>query len=103
MSRKPLDHTLVKNFIIAAHGNFEEVKRLMDVEPDLLHSVMNWNEGDWETAIGAGAHTGNREITEWLLEQGARMDIFAAAMLGELDIVKSIINYQPSAVHAAGP
>ncbi len=64
MKKKPLDLVLVKEFIIAAHGNLEEVKRLLEIEPALLHSVINWGEGDWESAIGAGVHTGNQEIVE---------------------------------------
>lgn len=103
MNKKPLDVALVKEFIIAAHSDLEEVKRLLEKEPALLHSVINWGEGDWESAIGAGAHTGNREMVEWLLEQKAHMDIFVAAMLGEIDIVKSILHRQPNALYAKGP
>lgn len=103
MNKEPLKPELVQKFIIAAHGDFAEVKRLLGVEPNLLHAVINWNKGDWESGLGAAAHTGNRDIVEWLLEKGARMDIFAAAMLGELGIVKEIIARQPSALHAAGP
>lgn len=64
MTKKPLDIALVKEFIIAAHSDLEEVKRLLEKEPALLHSVINWGEGDWESAIGAGAHTGNHEMVE---------------------------------------
>ncbi|HLR66619.1 ankyrin repeat domain-containing protein [Virgibacillus alimentarius] len=103
MKREPLNPELVKDYIIAAHGNFEEVKRLIEQEPALIHAVINWNKDDWESGLGAAAHTGNRDIVEWLLERGARMDIFAAAMLGELAIVKGMIDRQPSALHAAGP
>ena len=31
------------------------------------------------------------------------MDIFVAAMLGEIDIVKSILHRQPHALYAKGP
>ena len=103
MTKKTLDVALVKEFIIAAHSDLEEVKRLFKKEPALLHSVINWGEGDWESAIGAGAHTGNREMVEWLLEQNAHMDIFVAAMLGEIKIVKSILRKQPNALYAKGP
>lgn len=103
MSKKPLDAELVREYIIAAHGNLDEVKRLVQQEPALIHAVINWSEDDWESGLGAAAHTGNRAIAEWLLEQGARMDIFAAAMLGELSIVIEIMQRQPHALHAAGP
>ena len=39
----------------------------------------------------------------WLLENGARMDIFAAAMLGHLNIVKEILNVYPDVIHSKGP
>jgi hypothetical protein len=103
MKKQPLNPELVREYIIAAHGNFAEVKRLIEQEPALLHAVINWSKDDWESGLGAAAHTGNRDIAEWLLARGARMDIFAAAMLGELSIVKGIIERQQSAIHSAGP
>ncbi len=102
MMREPVDHRLVKAFIIAAHGDFEEVKKLISIEPALLHSSINWGADDWESGLGAAAHTGNRDIAEWLLARGARMDIFTAAMLGELEIVKMILIRQPNALHSKG-
>lgn len=103
MKKDPLNIELVREFIIAAHGEFEEVKKLVLKEPALIHSAMNWGYDDWESGIGAAAHTGNREIAKWLLERGARMDIFTAAMLGELRIVKAIIDSQPNVINAIGP
>ncbi|KAA0955873.1 ankyrin repeat domain-containing protein [Sporosarcina sp. ANT_H38] len=103
MKKGPLSGELVREFIIAAHGDFEEVKKLITQEPALLHSVMNWGSDDWESGLGAAAHTGNRDIAEWLLEHGARMDIFAAAMLGELSVVKAIVAIQPNVIAAPGP
>ncbi|CAM4157431.1 ankyrin repeat domain-containing protein [Lederbergia lenta] len=103
MKNSPLDIELVREFIIAAHGDFEMVKKLITKEPALIHSVMNWGANDWESGIGAAAHTGSRDIAKWLLEHGARMDIFAAAMLGELKIVQAMIDSQPDVIHATGP
>lgn len=98
-----LDVGLVRSYIIAAHGDFEEVQALVALEPGLVNAVINWGGDDWESGIGAAAHTGNRDIVLWLLERGARMDIYTAAMLGELEIVKSILAVQPEAIHALGP
>lgn len=100
---EPLHTGLVREYIIAAHGDFQEVKRLIEQEPALVNAVINWSMDDWESGLGAAAHTGNRDIAEYLLERGARMDIFAASMLGELSIVKGIIESQPNALHAVGP
>ena len=36
--------------------------------------------------IGGAGHMGNREIAEFLIGQGARFDIFVAAMLGRIDV-----------------
>ena len=99
----PLNNELVRDFIIAAHGDLREVKRLVMQEPALIHAVLNWGGNDWESGLGAAAHTGNRDIAEWLLQRGARMDIFTAAMLGELQIVQAMVECQPNAIHATGP
>lgn len=103
MRKEPLNNDLVRAFIIAAHGNFEEVKSLVSEEPALIHSVINWGGDDWESGLGAAAHTGCRVIAEWLLERGARMDIFSAAMLGEITIVKAMIESRPNLIDSQGP
>ena len=97
-----LNEGLVREFIIAAHGNLSEVKALVAAEPALVHSVMNWGGDDWESGLGAAAHTGNREIAEFLLSHDARMDIFTAAMLGDLEIVRSLIEQYPTMIDAKG-
>ncbi|ARF14979.1 ankyrin repeat domain-containing protein [Sporosarcina ureae] len=101
--KQPIDQALVRDYLIAAHGNFEEVQKLIEQEPDLVHAVMNWGGDDWESGLGAAAHTGNRDIAEYLLEKGARMDIFTAAMLGELEIVKALLKWYPSWDELKGP
>ena len=103
MKEPALDPSLVRAFVASAHGEFDQVKALLEQEPNLLHAAMNWGGGDWETAVGAAAHTGRRDILEWLLEKGARIDLFAAAMLGELALVKAALEKYPAQLHAAGP
>jgi hypothetical protein len=46
---------------------------------------------------------GRRDIAEYLLEHNARMDIFAATMLGKIDIVQSAVAAFPNIVHVPGP
>ena len=46
---------------------------------------------------------GRRDIAEFLLEHNARMDIFAATMLGKLDIVKAAVAAFPGIVRVPGP
>lgn len=101
--KQPIEPGLVRQFLIAAHGNFEEVQKLVAQEPDLVHAVMNWGGDDWESGLGAAAHTGNREIAEFLLAKGARMDIFSAAMLGELEIVREMLKWYPEGAMLKGP
>jgi hypothetical protein len=46
---------------------------------------------------------GRRDIVEFLLDRGARIDIFCAAMMGQLDAVKSFLTLQPKLIDAKGP
>ena len=105
MGDKPpsLDSALVNEFVLKAHGDIEVVKRLLEQEPELLNAAWDWGGGDWETALGAASHVGHREIALFLLEQGARMDVFAAAMLGETDVVRAMLAAQPSLRDSLGP
>lgn len=98
-----LDSALVQQFVIAGHGNLAAVQTLLADTPALLNAAWDWGGGDWETALGGAAHVGNVAIARFLLSHGARMDIFAAAMLGELDLVKAFLAAHPDALHSAGP
>jgi hypothetical protein len=59
--------------------------------------------GDWETALGAASHVGNREIAEFFLANEARPTIFSAAMLGQLDAVKAFVTASPGVQKIKGP
>ncbi len=76
---------------------------LLDREPGLINASIDWGGGDWETALGGASHMGKKEIVEFLLSRGARIDIFCAAMLGQLDAVKSFLTLQPTLIDAKGP
>ena len=104
MDTKPaLDSKLVEEFVGVSHGNFERVKELLAQEPALINATWDWGGGDFETALGAAAHMGRKDIANFLLEHGARLDIFAAAMLGKLDIVKAALTAYPDALNTPGP
>ena len=77
---------LVREFVACAHGDFNPVKELLGSEPALINAFWDWGGGNWETGLGAAAHVGHREIAIYLLDRGARNDLFAAAMLGKFDI-----------------
>jgi hypothetical protein len=99
----PLKSELVNEFVRVAHGDFDRVKALLNQEPALLNAAWDWGNGDWETGLGAAAHMGRKDISQHLVALGARMDIFAAAMLGRLDIVQAIAAAQPESLKAPGP
>lgn len=98
----PIDPALVSAIVMKAHKDLEGVKELVAKEPKLVNACWDWGGGDFESAIGAAAHTGRREIAEFLLANGARMDIFTAAMLGHLDLVKAAITADPRVKSAPG-
>ena len=104
MEKKPaLEAALVQEFVGNAHGDLDRVKELLAREPALVNSAWDWGGGDWETGLGAAAHMGRRDIALYLLEHGARLDLFAAAMLGHLDIVKATLETYPEALDMLGP
>ena len=104
MEKKPaLEASLVQDFVGNAHGDLDRVKELLTQEPALINSVWDWGGGDFETALGAAAHMGRKDIALFLLENGARFDLFAAAMLGNLEIVKATLETYPDALHVLGP
>ncbi len=90
-------------FVAHAHGSLKRVQELVEQEPMLVNATWDWGGGDWETALGAASHMGRRDIALYLLDKGARMDIFAAAMLGHLEIVQAILKAFPEARSLHGP
>jgi hypothetical protein len=99
----PISPELVLEFVKNSHGNFEKVKELLDKQPNLLNAAWDWGNGDYETGMNAAGHTGRVEIAEYLLSKGARMDIFCAAMLGKLDIVKPMLEAYTNLKSSKGP
>jgi hypothetical protein len=98
-----LNRQLVQDFVIFAHSEFDMVKKLLEKEPKLLNASMDWGAGDWETGLGGASHMGRRDIVEYLLEKGARSDLFCSAMLGQLEVVKTLLTMQPKLIDAKGP
>ena len=102
--KKPaIDTDLVHQFVNDAHSDFDSVKKLLKKEPALANASWDWGGRDWETGLGAAAHMGRKNIAEHLLQKGARIDLFAAAMLGKLDIVQAVVADDPSVIDEPGP
>jgi ankyrin repeat protein len=104
MEPKPaLESKLVQEFVGVAHTDLERTKELLAQEPALVNGTWDWGGGDFETALGAASHMGRKDIANFLLEHGARLDIFAAAMLGKLEIVKAALEAFPDTINTPGP
>ncbi|MCI0630458.1 MAG: hypothetical protein L0Y44_07370 [Phycisphaerales bacterium] len=98
-----LDEGLVHEFVYYAHSDLDRVKGLVSKNPAVVNATMDWGAGDWESGLGAAAHMGRRDIALFLLEHNARMDVFAAAMLGKLEIVSAAVEAYPSTINVRGP
>jgi hypothetical protein len=93
----------VQEFVGNAHGDIDAVRTALGADSTLANAAWDWGGGDWETALGAAAHMGRRDIAELLLATGARLDVFAAAMLGDVEIVRSALAAHPDARDTKGP
>ncbi len=102
--KKPkLSKTLVQDFVLFGHYDLDMVKKLLEIEPAVLNATVDWGGGDFETALGGASHLGNKEIAAFLIDKGARPDIFTWAMFGKLEVVKSLIAFHPPLSEAKGP
>ncbi len=97
------DPALVEEMVGVAHGKLAEVTALLERRPELAKAQWDWGYGDWESALDAASHTGQREIALLLLRHGARPTIFSAAMLGQLDVVKAFVAASPGVQATPGP
>jgi len=93
----------VQEFVGNAHGDLDAVRAALEADATLANAAWDWGDGDWETGLGAAAHMGRRDIAEILLAHGARIDLFAAAMLGDVDVVRAILTAHPELREAKGP
>ncbi len=98
-----LDPQMVQEFVQVAHSDLVRTQEMLTADPRLINACWNWGGDDWETAVGAAAHMGNKEIAEYLLANGAHLDLFCAAMLGKKEIVAAFIADDPSVIHKKGP
>jgi hypothetical protein len=101
--KQPLKPELVKEFVIAGHGNFEKIKQMLEMNPGLLNASWDWGTGDFEEAVEGAAHVGNRDIALYLIGKGARFTLFVSAMLGQLELVKLAIAAYPDLLRSKGP
>jgi hypothetical protein len=98
-----LASAMVQEFVRKAHTDLAATKTLLAEQPSLLNATWDWGGGDFETGIGGAGHMGNRDIAEFLIGQGARLDVFVAAMLGKLEIVRAMLAAWPGLLQSKGP
>lgn len=98
-----LKDELVEEFVRKGHFDLQGVKDMLEETPILLNACWDWGGGDYETALGGASHMGEREIAKFLIESGSRMDVFCAAMMGQLDIVKAMATSYPAILKSKGP
>ena len=97
------DYDLIQEFVFAAHKSLEKTQSLLEQYPLLLNCTSQFKKGDFETAVGGASHMGRRDIVDYLVGKGARLDIFNYAFLGYDDFVKRIVTDYPHLRNSYGP
>ena len=96
-SDRPTQET-IDQFVIAAHGNRPAIEAGLAEHPALINARSTLDE----SPLGAAAHVGNRLMAEYLLAQGAGMELGAAAMLGRMEEVEAAVQADPLLANATG-
>lgn len=65
-----LDQSLVEECVGSAHGDLARVRDLVERHPALVNARAPWNE----TPIEAATQLGRKDIIDYLLSKGARLD-----------------------------
>ena len=99
----PYSLDLVKEFVIAGHGNFPKTQSMLADHPNLAFAKIDWGAGDFEAAIEGAGHMGNKEIAEFLIDAGSRVTLFVLTMLGRTELVKPVLEAYPKLIFAPGP
>jgi hypothetical protein len=94
---------LVRETVLVSHFDLKRLQQLVEARPSLARAAWDWGFGDWESALGAASHMGNRPIAEYLISKGARPSLFSAAMFGHIDVVKAFVTTQPGVQRIRGP
>jgi hypothetical protein len=98
-----INDALVSAVVGASHNDLNKVKDLVNKRPELAVVAWDWGFGDTETALGAASHVGRRDIAEFLMNKGARPDIFTFVMLGSYRAVQEMVETVPGIQSIPGP
>ena len=99
----PIKTSIVKEFVVAGHKNLVRVQEMLEDYPNLLYSRYDWGNGDFEEAIEGAGHLGNKDIANYLIEQGARVNLFVLTMLGKSKLVIPTLEEYPNLLNSIGP
>jgi hypothetical protein len=94
---------LAREMVAVSHYDLNRVKELVEARPSLARAAWDWGFGDWETALGAASHMGNRPVAQYLISKGARPSLFSSTMLGHLEVIKAFVSAQPGVQRIRGP
>jgi hypothetical protein len=100
---EPLKVEIVKEFVLAGHFNLDKVKNMLNDYPNLIYSSYDWGNGDFEEAIEGAGHKGNKEVANYLIKKGARVNLFVLTMLGKTELVKLTLETYPNLIFSKGP
>ena len=75
---------------------------MLEEFPNLIYSRYDWGKGDFEEAIEGAGHLGNKEIAEYLISKGTRLNLFVMTMLGKTELVKPTLEAYPEQFFAKG-
>jgi len=82
----------------SSHMNLEKLRALVEADRRRVFSVST----DDELAIEASAHTGQREIMRFHLDHGAPFSLPTAASMGDLSMMRFLLDRDPLLVHERG-
>lgn len=99
----PLAPAKVQAIVGQAHRSLANVQALIAENSLLVNACWDWGGGDFETPLQAAAHTGGREIAEFLLSKNARIDLYSAGMLGLMGFVQAALEANPQIHLVPGP
>ena len=90
---------LEKFFSLIEDGDFEAVKEMLEEDPDLG----NARSIDGMSPVLAAMYHNHPGIAQLIVAFGAQLNIFEAAAVGRLDLVRDILEESPDLVDAIAP
>lgn len=86
-------------FSLIKHGQIEEVQAALAADSDLVHA----HEAGGASAVLTAVYYSQPAIARLLIKYGATLDVFEAAAVGDLDMVREKVSAQPELVNAVAP